>query len=340
MISLVEQNGASKWNYISSFLPGRIGKQCRERWCNHLSPCINKSPWSEEEEMLLLMLHHKYGNKWSLISQVLTGRTDNTIKNHWNSAMKKKVDVIEQRCKEILNEFNYNCTYMYDIPHDVIELLTKKIELQMKKVKDEKMKIYETFKRMKLDKCGNGLCNNNDIEYNNMSSMKIRKALGFRTHSKKCKKRGRKKGMKHERSCCSNSNNTSNNIEVVKGIIDTVNESNKDNSNNNNNNELGMNSAFKHYGHTETPDVYYGKNCVCVFNGINKEEAMPKKLEFSSLNKKPVKIICENTSAESSNCVNGNNNKNNNEENENEDNKSTIRKNLEDMFIKTIEQNC
>ena len=146
--------------------------------------------------------------------------------------------------------------------------------------------------------------------------------------------------MKHERSCCSNSNNTSNNIEVVKGIIDTVNESNKDNSNNNNNNELGMNSAFKHYGHTETPDVYYGKNCVCVFNGINKEEAMPKKLEFSSLNKKPVKIICENTSAESSNCVNGNNNKNNNEENENEDNKSTIRKNLEDMFIKTIEQNC
>ena len=223
--------------------------------------------------------------------------------------------------------------------YDVIELLTKKIESQMKKVKDEKMKIYETFKRMKLDKCGNSLCNNNDIEYNNMSSMKIRKALGFRTHSKKCKKRGRKKGMKHERSCSnSNNNNNTSNIEVIKGIIDTVNESNKDNSNSNNN-ELRMNSAFKHYGHTETPDAYYGKNCACVFNGINKEEAMPKKLEFSSLNKKPVKIICENTSAESSNCVNGDN-KNNNKENENEDNKNTIRKNLEDMFIKTIEQNC
>ena len=57
LISLVESNGPSRWNYISSFLPGRIGKQCRERWCNHLSPYINKSSWSEEEFPLLKLAY-------------------------------------------------------------------------------------------------------------------------------------------------------------------------------------------------------------------------------------------------------------------------------------------
>uniref|UniRef100_A0A1D1XDW3 Myb-related protein 3R-1 n=1 Tax=Anthurium amnicola TaxID=1678845 RepID=A0A1D1XDW3_9ARAE len=92
IIELVNKYGAKKWAVIASKMPGRIGKQCRERWHNHLNPAINKGAWTTEEEITLIRAHQTYGNKWAEIAKFLPGRADNSIKNHWNCSVKKKLD--------------------------------------------------------------------------------------------------------------------------------------------------------------------------------------------------------------------------------------------------------
>ncbi|XP_016546938.2 LOW QUALITY PROTEIN: transcription factor MYB3R-1 [Capsicum annuum] len=91
LIELVNIHGPKKWSNIAQELAGRIGKQCRERWHNHLNPEIKKEAWTEEEELTLVRAHQAYGNKWAEISKYLPGRSDNAIKNHWHSSVKKKL---------------------------------------------------------------------------------------------------------------------------------------------------------------------------------------------------------------------------------------------------------
>ncbi len=86
---LVNENGP-KWSMIAAKLQGRTGKQCRERWHNQLDPSIKKEAWSEEEDMRLIALHQELGNKWVEISRLMPGRTDNAIKNRWNSTIRRR----------------------------------------------------------------------------------------------------------------------------------------------------------------------------------------------------------------------------------------------------------
>ena len=80
----------TRWSAISLALPGRNGKQCRERWHNHLKPDINKDDWTREEDAIVFCAHAEMGNKWTEIARRLNGRTDNQVKNRWNSTLSKQ----------------------------------------------------------------------------------------------------------------------------------------------------------------------------------------------------------------------------------------------------------
>ncbi|WOK99934.1 Myb-related protein Hv33-like [Canna indica] len=69
----------------------RCGKSCRLRWINYLRPDLKRGKFSQQEEELIISLHQMLGNRWSQIASQLPGRTDNEIKNLWNSCLKKKL---------------------------------------------------------------------------------------------------------------------------------------------------------------------------------------------------------------------------------------------------------
>ena len=92
IVEYVTLNGDKDWAKLAQLLKGRTGKQCRERFKNHLDPTVVKNSWTDAEDKLLIDLHSKYGNAWTKISSFFEGRTDKCIKNRWNSTLKKRLE--------------------------------------------------------------------------------------------------------------------------------------------------------------------------------------------------------------------------------------------------------
>ncbi|KAH0888971.1 hypothetical protein HID58_051400 [Brassica napus] len=90
LAAYVRENGEGNWNALQKHTClARCGKSCRLRWANHLRPNLKKGSFTGDEERIIIQLHAQLGNKWARMAAQLPGRTDNEIKNYWNTRLKR-----------------------------------------------------------------------------------------------------------------------------------------------------------------------------------------------------------------------------------------------------------
>ncbi|XP_078157004.1 transcription factor MYB41-like isoform X2 [Carex rostrata] len=122
LVKYIEKNGPGNWRTLAKNAGlTRCGKSCRQRWMNYLRPDIKRGRFSFEEEQTIIQLRSILGNKWSAIAARLPGRTDNEIKNYWNTHIRKRllrmgIDMVTHEPRfdlfnlsSLLIPTNYNC---------------------------------------------------------------------------------------------------------------------------------------------------------------------------------------------------------------------------------------
>ncbi|XP_051181467.1 transcription factor MYB2 [Lolium perenne] len=108
LVNYIAAHGEGRWNSLArSAGLKRTGKSCRLRWLNYLRPDLRRGTITPQEQLLILELHSRWGNRWSKIAQHLPGRTDNEIKNYWRTRVQKhakqlKCDVNSQQFKDVM----------------------------------------------------------------------------------------------------------------------------------------------------------------------------------------------------------------------------------------------
>lgn len=90
LLELVKVYGDSDWVTIANHMRNRNVRQCRERWCNYLSPYVSNGPWTPEDDMFLCQKVEELGTKWTKIAPFFRARTDINVKNRWMTLMRHK----------------------------------------------------------------------------------------------------------------------------------------------------------------------------------------------------------------------------------------------------------
>ena len=119
LISVINKVGDMNWNKVASLMKPRTARQCKERWTMYLSPYVNKLPWTDAEDQLLIMKYKELGPKWTKISKSFYGRSDNAIKNHWNS-LNRRLSI--ENTNPVVNFINSINNNEVNIPNEIPEL--------------------------------------------------------------------------------------------------------------------------------------------------------------------------------------------------------------------------